>query len=143
MKIALDIGGVISKYPDKFRWFMLSIACNWDVYVITDMHDKAEVMQTLKENNIEVPEHRVFCADYVRYGEFCKAVLLKELGIDIFIDDFQGYLSWDSSFGPAPIRLLMMPDVYKPYWAESWKVKTECDFGRRRFVEEKKQKKLW
>ena len=51
----------------------------------------------------------------------CKAVLLSELKIDIFFDDFIGYLAWDSSLGPAPIRLLVMPDPYKPYWADSWK----------------------
>ena len=134
MKIAFDIGGVISKYPEIFRYFMISIGVNWDVYIITDMHDKAEIMRLLKDNRIDVPESRVYSADYAAHGEMCKAVLLKELGIDMFIDDFVGYMPWDSTFGPAPIRLLVMPDPHKPYWADSWKA-DGYDFGRRKWCD--------
>jgi len=133
MKIAFDIGGVISKYPEQFRWLMISLSVNMELFVITDMHDKNEVLEMLRENRIEVAEDHVYCADYAKHGDMCKAVLLKELGIDIFIDDFPAYTSWDSTLGPAPIRLVVAPDPYKPYWSDSWKVKTECDFGRRRY----------
>lgn len=133
MRIALDIGGVISKYPDQFRWLITSLRCNHEVFIITDMHDKQEVMAMLRDNRIEVDETNVYSADYTSHGEFCKAKLLAELKIDLFIDDFLGYLQWDSSFGPAPIRLLMMPDAARPYWHESWKTKDESDFGRRSF----------
>ena len=139
MKIAFDIGGVISKYPEKFRWLMISLGVNMELFVITDMHDKAEVIKLLKLNNIEVSEDHVYCADYKTHGEMCKAVLLAELGIDILIDDFIGYTVWDSSLGPAPIRLLVMPDPLQPYWADSWKLsedpntKDEADFGRRKY----------
>ena len=88
MKIAFDIGGVISKYPEQFHWFMTSLEVNMELYIITDM----------------------------------------------FFDDFVGYaMAWDSSFGPAPIRLLLCPDPYKPYWSDSWKCEGE-DFGRRKFT---------
>lgn len=132
MKIAFDIGGVISKYPETFHWLMTSLAVNMELYIITDMHDKLEVMKMLCDNNVEVSENRVYCADYAKHGDMCKAVLLKELGIDIFIDDFLAYTSWDSSLGPAPIRLLVAPDPFQPYWSDSWKCEG-ADFGRRKF----------
>jgi hypothetical protein len=133
MRIAFDIGGVLSKYPKQFHWLMTSLAVNMELFVITDMHDKNEVMKMLRENNVEVHESRVFCADYKTHGEMCKAILLKELQIDIFIDDFLAYTSWDSSFGPAPIRLLIAPDPFRPYWADEWKCEG-ADFGRRKFT---------
>ena len=49
-------------------------------------------------------------------------------------DDFVGYMPWDSTFGPAPIRLLVMPDPHKPYWADSWKA-DGYDFGRRKWCD--------
>ena len=75
----------------------------------------------------------VYCADYQKHGEMCKAVLLAQLKIDIFFDDFGPYLIWDSSLGPAPIRLLVMPDPYKPYWSPDWKTTDNSDFGRRKY----------
>jgi hypothetical protein len=134
MKIAFDIGGVISKFPEQFR--VLGLLCSastpCQVYVITDMHDKEEVLKMLANNHFDfIPPENVYCADYKNHGEFCKAILLKQLGIDIFIDDFVGYVQWDSSLGPAPIRLLVAPDGFKPYWHDEWKVEGEYDFGRR------------
>lgn len=134
MKVAFDIGGVVSKYPDKFRELINAlILAKSDVYVITDMHDKIEVVKQLRSNGFEaIPEDNVYCADYDQYGEFCKAVLLKDLKIDLFFDDFVGYVGWDSKFGEAPIRCLLAPNAFKPYWDDSWK----CEggqFGRRKF----------
>jgi hypothetical protein len=55
----------------------------------------------------------------------------------MLIDDFPGYVQWDSSFGPAPIRLLSQPDPFKPYWAPDWKTDPkDGDFGRRVFTKE-------
>jgi hypothetical protein len=132
MRYGFDIGGCISKYPQQFKTMMLTLVEEHEVYIITDMHDKAAVLKQLKDNGFEfIPERRVCCADYTNRGELCKAYLLKELGIDIFIDDFMGYLQWDSSFGPAPIRLLVCPDALLPYWDKTWKVDDKSDFGRR------------
>lgn len=133
MKIAFDIGGVISKYPSEMRVLMQSLMfALQEVFVITDMHDRSEVLETLATNGFGfVPEDRVFCADYARHGELCKAVLIKELGIDALVDDFGGYVQWDSSLGPAPIRMLVAPDAFRPYWHPDWKVKVDSDFGRR------------
>jgi hypothetical protein len=138
MRIAFDIGGVLSKYPDEFRKMIIPLAIWHEIFVITDMHDKAEVVKMLQENNFGlvacITEDHIYTADYATYGEMCKAVLLRDLKIDVFIDDFVGYMQWDSSFGPAPIRLLIMPDARKPYWHETWKAEGG-DFGRRKFTE--------
>ena len=135
MKIAFDVGGVISKYPDKFRTLM--DAFSWvdymEVFVISDIHPKEEIVKVLRANDIDhlqVKESNIYSADYAKYGEHCKTKLCEELDVDILIDDFVGYLA-DGKF----IRLLVMPDSSKPYWHDEWKVETESDFGRRKFNE--------
>ncbi len=137
MRIAFDIGGVISKYPDHFRKLIDVLRANpeCDVFCITDMHDRQYVLTQLDDNEIRIPHDNVFCADYKTHGEFCKAVLLKELNIDLFFDDFGAYTTWDSTFGEAPVRMLVQPDPFRPYWADDWKVRDDLDFGRRRFAE--------
>lgn len=133
MKIAIDIGGVLSKYPNEFKEVIESFPA--EIHIITDMHDKNYVMEMLKLNEIDIAEEYVHTADYDKYGELCKAILLKELKIDILIDDFAGYLNWDSSLGKAPIRLLIMPDPYQPYWSDEWKTLDNSEFGRRKYVD--------
>lgn len=158
MKIGFDIGGVISKYPEIIKLFLHKYnydeygydSNKHDIFIITDQHPKKEVLRALCKNgfinglgnidgsttyltNIINPEN-VYCADYEKYGNMAKAVLIKELNLDIFIDDFDGYLQWDSSFGPQPLLLKVMPDAFKPYWADSWK-QDESEFGRRKYNE--------
>jgi len=134
-RIAFDIGGVISKYPDQFFDLMTKLKnSGCDLFIITDMHNKDEVVEMLVDNSFDkvVSKENVYCADYVKHGEMCKAVLLRDLQIDMFYDDFIGYLQWDSSFGPAPIRLLVQPDAFIPYYAKEWTC--SGDFGRRVFT---------
>lgn len=134
LKIAFDIGGVLSKYPERFRRMAIALLASPDVevHVITDMHDRAYLLETLRSNGFGfIPEHRVHNADYVGHGEMCKAIILRDLGIDILIDDFGGYTAWDSTFGPAPIRCLVQPDPFRPYWSESWRTGDDHQFGRR------------
>ena len=131
MRIGFDIGGVISKHPSEFRALIYDLHTTGHlIFIITDMHDIEYVEKMLRSNSIP-GYYEVYCADYKTHGEMCKAVLLKELKIDMFFDDFQGYLQWDSSFGPAPIRFLMMPDAMRPYWHKDWKTQDDSDFGRR------------
>lgn len=133
MKIAFDIGGVISKYPNEFRKLITCLVYPFELHVITDQHPKEEVIKVLYDNNFgHFQKEYIHCADYEKYGGFAKAVILKELAIDIFIDDFDGYLQWDSSFGPQPILLKVQPDAFKPYWHDDWKTEGG-DFGRRRY----------
>jgi len=136
MKIGFDIGGVISKYPECFRGLINTLfydECDGNpIYIITDQHPKEEVVKSLQENLFDISRFRgIFCADYAKYGNMAKAILIKELALDIFIDDFDGYLQWDSSLGPQPLLLKVMPDAFKPYWADSWQTPEGSDFGRR------------
>lgn len=133
LKIGFDIGGVISKYPTVFRKLIRFAPDFWKIYIVTDQHPKDEVNKILFENNINIAYSEIYCADYEKYGNMAKAVLIKELAIDIFIDDFDAYLQWDSSLGPQPILLKVMADAYKPYWADSWKTAEGSDFGRRKY----------
>jgi hypothetical protein len=133
LKIAFDIGGVLSKYPDKFLPLVKLLLGHPDVveaYVISDMHDHAKMVSMLHENGFLFPPEHVFSADYDSYGERCKTELCEKLGIDILIDDFVGYVA-EGDF----MRLLMMPNCTKPYYHDNWKVDgTEAEFGRRKYV---------
>jgi hypothetical protein len=154
MKIGFDIGGVLSKYPDAFK----DVIGNWlysgsefcdhiKIYFITDQHPKEQVVKTLIDNgftgewltnncqcrNGEL-EAMVYCCDYDKYGNMAKAVIISELKLDMFFDDFDGYLQWDSKFGPQPILCKIMPDAFKPYWADSWKCEGG-EFGRKRYYD--------
>lgn len=135
MKIAFDIGGVISKYPDELITLISEFNDEYTLTepcIITDQHPKEEVLKVLKDNHLYdkrwFNEDNVYCADYKKYGEMCKAVLLRDLKIDIFIDDFAGYLNWDYSWGKPPLRLLVWPDASRPYHDKSW-VQPTHNFG--------------
>ena len=129
-RIAFDIGGVISKYPDFFRDAIAAFeAGGMECHIITDMHDRTETLKMLENNNIRIPPGRVHNSDYDRYGEGCKAVVMLDNGINVLFDDFMGYLVWPFN-AEAPIRFLIMPDMRKPYWDDGWKA--EGDFGRRK-----------
>lgn len=126
MRIAFDVGGVLSKYPDTFRRLVNSTSC--EVHVISDMHPVEKILDMLRRNKFFVPPYRVHSADYAKHGENCKAVLCEELGIDMLFDDFIGYLA-----GGKHIRLLVMPDPDRDYYHEDWKTDgSEGNFGRRK-----------
>jgi hypothetical protein len=142
MRVAFDVGGVLSKYPEQFRQLIKTLRSpTWcvgsEVFVISDMHPKQKIVDILRLNDFsDIPEENVYSADYDTYGEACKAILLEELKIDMFFDDFIGYVA----VGGAPIRLLVMPDAETPYYADSWKMpEGEPTFGRRTYT--KKQAK--
>ena len=149
MRIAFDIGGVISKYPGEFR--ALITALNRDgntIFVISDMHPREKIIEVLRLNRFIdeddgqfglIQEHNVISADYDAHGEACKAVLLERLGIHMFFDDFIGYVT-PSVGAHRSIRLLVMPDHEKPYYDDTWKMPDgEPTFGRRTYA--KKQAK--
>lgn len=143
LKIAFDVGGVISKYPEEFFVLVEVLMRGSDalavlsgqkdiieVHVISDMHPRQKISDMLRRNGWNVPYDRVHSADYKAHGESCKAVLCKELGIDILVDDFIGYVATP---GSPLVRLLVMPDPALPYYADSWETDgSEGDFGRRK-----------
>lgn len=144
MKIAFDIGGVLSKYPDILRpllWLIQNRGCDpayrITLFVISDMHDKEKMLAMLQVNGFGfIRPENVHSADYKAHGEACKAILCEQLGIDILVDDFPGYVSVPDK---PPLRLLVMPDVERPYYATGekpgdahWHTDgSEGDFGRR------------
>lgn len=129
LRIAFDIGGVLSKHPDVWRRLLGALDDQRvEVHVISDMHPHAKVVEACYRNGFMLPPERIHSADYAGEGEACKAVLCERLGIDILIDDFIGYVAVPG----ALIRLLVMPDCDRPYYHEEWKTDgTEGDFGRR------------
>ena len=130
LRIGFDVGGVISKYPETFRnlLFALGRADSIEVWIISDMHPEQTIVDMLERNDISFSKQRVRSADYRTHGEMCKAVLCEQLGIDILIDDFPGYVA-----AGEHVRLLLMPSPTEPYYADSWKTDgSEGDFGRRK-----------
>jgi hypothetical protein len=127
LHIGFDIGGCLSKYLEirtLFRILCKSDECK--CFVISDMHPKQKILDNLLLNDINIPENQVYTADYGTHGENCKKVLCESLKIDIMIDDHMGYIS-EGDF----VRLLVMPNPYKPYYHEKWKTDgSEGDFGR-------------
>jgi hypothetical protein len=131
LRIAFDVGGVLSKYPDQLRPLLAALhRCDSvEVYVISDMHPPQKIIDMLELNAITHLKHRVFSADFRSYGERCKARLCQELEIDVLIDDFPGYLA---TIGGPRLRLMVMPDPTEPYYHDDWKTDgSEGDFGRR------------
>ena len=53
--------------------------------------------------------------------------MCEQLGIDILVDDFPGYVADGKHVG-----LLVMPNPREPYYHDSWRTDgSEGDFGRR------------
>lgn len=142
-KIAFDVGGVLSKYPEIFRPLLKLICRRGDdpayeieAHIISDMHPKELILDMLARNGFDfVPPANVHSADYREHGELCKAVLCEQLGIDMLIDDFPGYVACGQH-----VRLLVMPCPTEPYYHDDWKTDgSEGDFGRRRKVKPKEK----
>jgi hypothetical protein len=130
LRIAFDIGGVISKYPEIFIPLIKTLHNSEDVevHIVTDMHVRETTLKILAMNGLDIiPPERVHNSDYKAHGELCKAVVLRENQIDVIIDDFPGYLTEG-----CPVRLQVMADPYRPYFHDDWKTDgSEGDFGRR------------
>lgn len=132
MRIAFDVGGVLSKYPHT--WIPLLDVLHYhgkekgiEIWIISDMHPEQKIIDMLELNAVPFYKHRVRSADYKTHGELCKAVLCKELGIDIMIDDFPGYVATGDH-----VRLLVMPNPHEPYYHDAWQTDgSEGQFGRR------------
>jgi len=137
LRVAFDIGGVLSKYPEVFRPLIVRLLQSGvEVFVITDMKDRDGIIETLRLNAFDmIPNDHVYSADYDVHGEACKAVLLRDLKIDVFFDDFVGYVAPHGS----PVRCLVMPDETRPYYHDEWKiVGSSWDGGRCRYSCDKK-----
>lgn len=132
IRIGIDIGGVLSKFPDLLRPVLAALRASKevDIYVISDMHPKQKVLDLLCNNGFLFHPDRVFCADFEGDGEDCKRLVAERLGLDILVDDHMGYLMGARE---RMLRLLVMPDPDRDYYHASWKTDgSEGNFGRRR-----------
>lgn len=132
VRIGFDIGGVLSKYPDLLRPIVdaLLAAPDVEVFVLSDMHPHSKCVAFVQDNGFRIPADRIHSCDYAECGEECKAVKARELGLDVLVDDFPGYVA---TVGAPALRLLAMPDPTRPYYDDSWKTDgSEGNFGRRK-----------
>lgn len=89
LRVSFDIGGVLSKYPEVFKPMVETLQRGGaEVFVLTDMHDHEQSVRFVQGNGYNIPSDHILNSDYDTHGEDCKAVLIKEHGIDIHIDDF-------------------------------------------------------
>jgi hypothetical protein len=129
IKVAFDVGGVLSKRPEVFIPLLLALEASEEVevFVVSDMHPQEKIIDMLCRNGIRLDPSRIISSDYEKHGELCKTVVCDELGIDILIDDFPGYVAAGDH-----VRLLMMPDPTRDYYHPSWQTDgSEGNFGRR------------
>lgn len=132
VKVGLDIGGVLSKYPEILRPIVDALLASPDVevHVLTDMPDRVKATSFCHDNGFIVPAAQIHSCDYSTHGEECKAVKARKLGLHVLVDDFPGYVAVINA--PA-LRLMTMPDPTRDYYHETWKTDgSEGDFGRRK-----------
>src|SRR4051812_9478510 len=92
MKVAFDIGGVISRYPRQMKALMRAlIAGGIDVRILTDMNP-TDAERARVENGLDfIGPDKVHSCDWSRYGDRCKTIVMEEQGISILIDDRPDY----------------------------------------------------
>ena len=129
MRIAFDIGGVLSKYPHVFRPMVDALVKGGaEVYVITDMHDHAQSVRFVRGNGYDIADDHILNSDYKEHGERCKEVVIEKYGIDVLIDDFPGYVAHTKC-----VNLFVWPNPDLPYYHDDFVTDgSEGDFGRRR-----------
>lgn len=120
IRIGFDIGGVLSKHPAFFRPLIeaLNAHPDFEVHVLTDVQPPRSIA-LIHENGYPVPAERIHSADYATHREACKAVMAKELRLDVLVDDHLPYLDpIQRVCGDATIRLHVMPgsnpDLFHP-----------------------------
>lgn len=134
LKIAFDIGGVISRYPEKMKDLMEILHRGGaEVLIATDMN-QADAIACCRENGLmeyvghkripktddlehdwSVRQSWVVSADWSRHGDLCKSEAMEEYEIDILIDDRPDYVASGDFIG---LVLSPRPDV--PYYAPGW-----------------------
>ena len=133
LRIAFDIGGVLSKRPDIFRPLVATLRRGGaEVFVITDMHDHEQSVRFVRGNGYDIPADNILNSDYTEHGETCKAETVRAHNIHVLVDDFPGYSAAVASETDA-VSLFTWPDPHRPYYADDFKTDgTEGTFGRRK-----------
>jgi hypothetical protein len=122
MKIAFDIGGVISRYPQQMIQFMRALTIGGiEVHIVTDIPYHA-ALWLCQVNRIEVPFNQIHSCDWAKDGDLCKTKKCEELGIDILIDDRPDYCAVGKFIG-----LVLSPRPTIPYYAPEWQSQSETE----------------
>ena len=133
LTVAIDIGGVLSKYHEIRKMLAaLRVAADCRVIIVTDMTaPRAAIMLVANGYDALIPN--TYSADYQRHGGGCKAELCHALGVDILIDDDPTY----AAVGRF-VRLMVQPDPSRPYYSPDWITPGEEKFGRVIYVPSKR-----
>jgi hypothetical protein len=134
VKVAFDIGGLISRYPNMMKELMSSlIRGGSEVFILTDMNPR-DALAACRENGLmgfighkgipksmdvehdwSIRESWILSADWSRHGDLCKSELMELYEIDILIDDRPDYAASGDFIG---LVLSPRPDV--PYYSPEW-----------------------
>ncbi len=115
MKIAFDIGGCISRYPDLFRFLMYAVdVAGGETHILTDMNQD-DARAAVNENQLIVRPDRIWSADWSKDGDLCKTKVMEKHGFDVLIDDRPDYVATGNFVG---LVLSPRPDI--PYYHHDW-----------------------
>lgn len=116
MRVAFDIGGTISRYPNEMKAMMIAfMAGGVEVHIMTDINPK-DATKLIIANGLDfVPANHVHSCDWSTYGDLCKTQMMEQLGIDVLIDDRPDYCAAGNFIG-----LVVSPRPAVPYYHKSW-----------------------
>lgn len=116
LKIAFDIGGVITKFPEICYTLISSLKSHFDIYIVTDIPRETAVKLCEKNGLFKlIPSENLVSADWNQFGDRCKSMVYKDLGIDVAIDDRPDYI-----YEGVTLGLYTMPRPDLPYYDKSW-----------------------
>lgn len=118
LRIGIDIGGVISRYPDQMKELIRVLDRGGAyVYIVTDMNPQDAALACC-ENGLDGSTsgvEYVVSADWSKHGDLCKTIEAEEWGLDIMIDDRPDYVAEGDFIG-----LCLSPRPNVPYYHPSW-----------------------
>jgi hypothetical protein len=116
MRVAFDIGGLISRYPDEMKTLMHALTAGGvEVHIMTDMNSK-DAWNAVLENGLDfIPANRVHSCDWSQYGDLCKTKMMEKIGIHVLVDDRPDYCASGDFIG-----LVLSPRPEKGYYHKTW-----------------------
>jgi len=124
MKIGFDIGGVISRYPEKMIQLMGILQMGGaEVYVITDIPFDIAV-ELCAKNHIAIAQDRIISCDWGKHMDLCKTKACEELGIDFLIDDRPDYCAVGDFIGLVVSPRPLTAKYYHETWVNQEKLAT-------------------
>lgn len=117
MRVAFDIGGLISRYPKEMKRLMEALSDGGvEVHIVTDMN-AGDAWNACVNNGLDllVDPRRVHSCDWSQHGDLCKTEMMERMGIDILIDDRPDYCASGKFIG-----LVLSPRPHIDYYHRSW-----------------------